>query len=77
VNMQFPYCVQFQEAIDRLRAPYRHVICEHYTKGKRLATIAAETRRPSGTIRTWQRRALKQLARDPGIREVEEERELL
>jgi RNA polymerase sigma factor (sigma-70 family) len=58
-------------AVCSLSDPYRHVIHEHFTKGKRLVTIAEELNVPSATIRTRCRRALRQLAQDPRIREFE------
>ncbi len=63
-------CMRCRDAIDSLPDRYRQVIHEHFINGKRLVAIAWAMNLPSATIRTHCRRALQQLARDPGIREL-------
>lgn len=60
---------KYADAIGSLSDSYRHVIHEHFTKGKRLVAIAKELNIPPATVRTRCRRALHELAQDPRIRE--------
>lgn len=60
---------EYVAAIDSLSDSYRHVIHEHFAKGKPLVAIAEQLNVPSATVRTRCRRALQRLALNPIVRE--------
>jgi RNA polymerase sigma factor (sigma-70 family) len=59
---------EWRAAVQDLPQPYRRVIQQHFSEGKRFAAIARDMNMPSATVRTRCRRALQQLARDSRVK---------
>jgi len=69
IERPLPDLAQWQEVMDSLPDRYRHIIEEHFARGKRLITIARQMSLPPATVRTRCRRALQRLAGHPAIQQ--------
>jgi RNA polymerase sigma factor (sigma-70 family) len=61
-------CTEWRAAVQELAEPYRRVIQQRFSEGKRFAAIARDMNMPSATVRTRCRRALQHLAKDPRVK---------
>jgi len=55
--------LDLEQAVGKLKAPYRHVVILKFMQDMTLAEIAEVMDRPESTIKTWLYKALKQLRR--------------
>ena len=60
-EMQSNDRIDLEQAMDRMKTKYRHVVMLKYYQDMTTAEIAKVLRKPEGTIKTWLREGLKQL----------------
>ena len=53
--------IDLEQAMDRMKTKYRHVVMLKYYQDMTTAEIAKVLRKPEGTIKTWSREGLKRL----------------
>lgn len=61
-----------RQAMNRLSEDFREVVTRRVEKGQTFAVIAEEMGRPLGTVLTWMRRALLELAEMQELRNLSE-----
>ncbi|MGG4342184.1 sigma-70 family RNA polymerase sigma factor [Paenibacillus lautus] len=60
-EMQSNDRIDLEQALDRMKKKYRHVVMLKYYQDMTTAEIAKVLKKPEGTIKTWLREGLKQL----------------